>query len=290
MKKVGMIGLGNMGLPMAKNLLAKFEVYGNDINEAALKELESLGGKIATGPAQLAEECDVILTSLPSEAVVEAVYLGKDGIFNNPTNAIIVDTSTVSPEMNSKLEKIAKEKNIRFLAAPVSGGVIGAENRTLTFMVGGDKATFDEVMPVFEQLGENIFLVGEQIDSGTTVKLINNLLIGFYTAGVAEALHIANKQNIDLDMLFSILNVSYGQSRIYDRNYNTFIAKDDYEPGFALALLLKDVNFALDLAKSHGLDLPISEQLQKLYTEANSEGYGPKDMAVLYERVKEQSK
>lgn len=289
MKNIGIIGLGYMGLPMAKNLLDKYSVFGSDINEATLNTFEAMGGKRVETNQDLIKQCEVILTSLPAESIVESIYLGKNGLFARKSNVSFVDTSTVSPELNNRLNAIAKKEGIKFIAAPVSGGVIGAENKTLTFMVGGDKKIYEEVHPLFSVLGENIFHVGERIDSGTTVKLINNLLIGFYTAGVAEALHIARKQNIDLDLLFDMLNVSYGQSRIYDRNYNTFIKHANYEPGFALSLLLKDMNFAVDLATELELDLPMSKELLNLYETADQEGYGSKDMAVLFERVQEKS-
>src|SRR5699024_11085197 len=146
---------------------------------------------------------------------------------------------------------------------------------------------YDEVEDVLHHLGENIFHVGEKIDRGTTIKLINNLLIGFYTAGVSEALHIANKQGINLDSLFEMLNVSYGKCRIYDRNYNTFIKDENYDPGFSMNLLVKDLYFAVDSANEHKLDLPISKDLLDMYTTVSKEGYGDKDMSVLYERVKD---
>lgn len=292
MKKIGFIGLGNMGFPMVKNLLADgYVVKVFDINEAVLKKCEDLNAVRIDSPEKLVDDVDVLFTSLPSEEIVQNVYFGPKGLFNEKSKSktIMVDTSTVSPTLNDKLKKEAEASNNHFLAAPVSGGVVGAENRTLTFMVGGSEETFHKIEDVLNHLGENIFHVGEAIDSGTTVKLINNLLIGFYTAGVSEALHIANKQGIDLDVLFEMLNVSYGQSRIYDRNYNTFIREGNYEPGFSLDLLVKDLNFAVDLADELDLELPISKDLLNLYKNVSTEGYGKKDMSVLYERVRDQS-
>lgn len=292
MKEIGFIGLGNMGYPMVKNLLADgYVVKVYDINTETLNKIKSLNAIIVENPEELAGNVDILFTSLPSEKIVQSVYLESKALFkqNSESKTIMVDTSTVSPSLNNELKTEAEANNIPFLAAPVSGGVVGSVNRTLTFMVGGKKETYDQVKDVLEHLGENIFHVGEAIDSGTTVKLINNLLIGFYTAGVSEALHIANKQGIDLDILFEMLNVSYGQSRIYDRNYNTFIKDDNYEPGFSLDLLVKDLNFAIDLAEEHDLNLPISKDLLELYSTASKEGYGNKDMAVLYERVRDNS-
>ncbi|CDQ38737.1 MULTISPECIES: NAD(P)-dependent oxidoreductase [Virgibacillus] len=291
MKKIGFIGLGNMGLPMSKGLIQEgYHVTGYDLNEQALLSLKQAGGEITSTIADVVAKSDLIFTSLPSSKAVEDVYLGVDGLVDRSDDSkLLIDTSTVAPELNQQIAAACKAKQLSFLAAPVSGGVIGAENQTLTVMVGGPTAIYNEVLPVLEVLGENIFHVDEQIDSGTTVKLINNLLIGFYTAGVSEALHIANKKNIDLDDLFSMLNVSYGQSRIYERNYQTFIANEDYNPGFSLKLLRKDLEFAMDVADNNQLDLPISKTLLALYKEVEQEGFGDKDMSVLYQRVKEQS-
>lgn len=291
MKRIGFVGLGNMGLPMSKSLVEEgYQVNGFDLNEAAIAEFSNFGGSKKESLKAVIAESDVVFTSLPSNNAVEGVYLGADGLINNGNAEIVlVDTSTVAPELNQKIADTAKEKGVQFIAAPVSGGVIGAVNRTLTFMVGGRKEIFEQAEKEMNIMGSNIFHVSEQIDSGTTVKLINNLLIGFYTAGISEALHIANKQNIDLDQLFDMLSVSYGQSRIYERNYKEFIAEDNFKPGFALSLLLKDLGFALDLADSHDLDLPISKQLLSLYDEVDKAGYGADDMSVLYERVRDES-
>lgn len=291
MKKIGFIGLGNMGLPMSKALIeADYEVYGFDLNEEAAAEFEKAGGTAKATLKEIVEASEIVFTSLPSNKAVEAVYLGEDGLIPNSNgDKILVDTSTVAPEVNQKLEKAANKQGVAFLAAPVSGGVIGAVNKTLTFMVGGSKETYEKVKDALNVMGANLFHVSERIDSGMTVKLINNLLIGFYTAGVGEALHIANKQGIDLDVLYDMLEVSYGQSRIYERNYKEYIRENNYENGFTTSLLLKDLGFALDLADSHDLDLPISRQLVDLYEEIVEEGYGDDDMAIIYERVAKKS-
>ncbi|MED1741207.1 NAD(P)-dependent oxidoreductase [Bacillus swezeyi] len=291
MKKIGFIGLGNMGLPMAKNLLlANFMVYGMDLNKDAEMSFHQAGGTIGLSVEKMVELCDVILTSLPSSNAVEEVFLGEKGLVKLADPGILlIDTSTVAPELNQRIAEAAENKGVDFLAAPVSGGVIGAINRSLTFMAGGAKSAFDQAVPVFNAMGENIFHVNENIDSGTNTKLINNLLIGFYTAGVSEALHLAKNSNLDLDQLFEMLNVSYGQSRIYERNYKSFIADDHYEPGFSLKLLLKDLGFALDLAEKNKVELPVSNILFDLYEEAEKNGYGEKDMSVLYKKISEQT-
>ncbi len=287
-EKIGFIGLGNMGLPMAQSLLSEGnEVYGVDLNKDAEAALLRSGGVIGLSINNIIKQVNFIFTSLPSMKAVEEIYLGEEGLITKGREGIVlIDTSTVAPSLNQKLAEEAKKKSIHFLAAPVSGGVIGAENRTLTIMVGGPKQAFEQSQPLLNILGENIFHVNERIESGTAVKLINNLLIGFYTAGVSEALNLAEKSNINLAQLFEMLNVSYGQSRIYERNYKSFIANEDYRPGFTLQLLNKDLGFALDLAKEHELQLPVSELLLNIYKNAENEGYGSQDMAVLYEKVK----
>ncbi|KAA0561715.1 NAD(P)-dependent oxidoreductase [Bacillus sp. CH30_1T] len=291
MKKIGFIGLGNMGLPMSQNLLlSNFTVYGMDLNkEAELSFLKS-GGTVGVSLDEMVERCDVILTSLPSTNAVEEIFLGEKGLVNiSGPSVMLIDTSTVAPELNSRIEEAAKKKDVEFLAAPVSGGVVGAVNRTLTFMVGGVRSAFDKALPVFNAMGENIFHVSEKIDSGTNTKLINNLLIGFYTAGVSEALHLAKNSDLDLEKLFEMLNVSYGQSRIYERNYKSFIADDTYEPGFSLKLLRKDLGFALGLAEKNNVELPVSKILFDLYEEAEKNGCGEKDMSILYKKISEKT-
>lgn len=289
--EIGVIGLGNMGMPMAKNLLESgCTVYGMDKSELAEKTFQEAGGILGLSIEKMTNSCAIILTSLPSSAAVESVYLGEKGLIHNSGEKILlIDTSTVAPEVNRRVFAEAQAKGVAYLAAPVSGGVIGAENRTLTFMVGGSADHYDRSLPVLSLLGENLFHVNEQIDSGTVTKLINNLLIGFYTAGVAEALVLAKENGMDLDKLFDMLNVSYGQSRIYERNYKSFIAKEDYEPGFAMKLLRKDMGFAMELAEEKNLHLPISQALLNVYEEAEQSGLAEEDMSALYKKVQEQS-
>ncbi|AXF57245.1 NAD(P)-dependent oxidoreductase [Salicibibacter kimchii] len=290
MKKIGFIGLGNMGMPMSENLVdAGYDVYGVDVNHEAETRFEKAGGQIGRSMDDLAKFCDAIITSLPSVEAYESVYLGEDGLIRNShKDILLLDTSTVAPESNKKVAEVAKEQAIRFLQTPVSGGVVGAVNRTLTFMAGGPKEIFDEASALMHELGEDIFHIDERIESGTLTKLINNLFIGFYTAGVSEALTLAKKQNMDLDALFDVLSVSYGQSRIYERNYKTFIANDDYDPGFTLKLLRKDLNFVKETMTREDLHLPVTDVLLQVYEEAEEAGLGANDMAVLYEHVGKQ--
>ncbi|MBU8714860.1 NAD(P)-dependent oxidoreductase [Brevibacillus parabrevis] len=287
MPAIGMIGLGNMGMPMSKNLLGSgYAVYGFDVNPDAEKEFAAAGGVAGLTIEEVVKQTEVVLTSLPSPGIVESVYTGAGGILEHArAGQILVDTSTVTPGLNERLAVACQAKGVGYLAAPVSGGVIGAKNRTLTIMVGGPKNLYDQMQPIFAALGQNIFHVGARVDSGTAVKLINNLLIGFYTSAVSEGVTLAAQMGLDLDQLFEILNVSYGQSRIYERNYKSFIATNDFAPHFSLNLLLKDLKIAQEMAHQAGLDLPITAELISLYEKSQQAGFGEQDMAALYSYV-----
>lgn len=289
-KTLGLIGLGNMGLPMSKGLVgAGYTVYGSDVSQKAEENFRNAGGRTDLSQQAISKKADVILTSLPSPEIVEKVYLGDDGIIAHAQkNLQIIDLSTVSPEVNEKIADAAKSKGLGYLGAPVSGGVVGAENQTLTVMAGGEKQLYEEAYPIFDVIGGNVFHVGEAPGAGTVVKLINNLYIGFYTQAVSEALTLADHAGVDHQTLFDILKVSYGQSRIYERNYESFIAQDEYAPGFTIKLLLKDLGLGQQMANENDVYLPVMEQLISMYQKAADEGYAEDDMASMYLMVKDQ--
>ncbi|MBP2076255.1 NAD(P)-dependent oxidoreductase [Oceanobacillus polygoni] len=283
-KKVGFIGLGNMGFPMANNLLrAGYTVYGVDVNKENEKRFAEIGGIVGFTTATLANEVTIIFTSLPTPKVVEDVYLGIEGLVENgKSNLTIIDLSTISPELNKKVAKAALEKGIQYLGSPVSGSVSGAEAATLSVMVGGDKKTYSFALPYLKTIGKNIFHVGEDHGLGTIVKLINNLMAGIHTQAVAEALSIADAAGLDHDTVYRIVNVSTGQSGIFTRNYKNFIAQDEYYEGaFTTALLLKDLKLANYVSNSFEGKLPLGEGLVN-YLESNIEDYADKDISSAY--------
>ena len=281
--KVGFIGLGNMGLPMAKNLVkANYEVVGKNRSKGKEDLFVEAGGKTGMSVAEMAKELDVILTCLPLPADVEATYFGEDGLIENGHDGLIlVDHSTVAPGLNKKLADAAQSRGIEFLDAPISGGNFGAEDGTLTIMVGGKKDVYEKVLPLFKVMGQNIYHIGET-GSGSVVKLINNLMVAFHTQAVSEAVTLGKKMGVDLDLLFNILNNSYAQSRIYDRHYNSFIAKDQFEAGFAIKLLHKDMKLAEEMACGADMDLPIGTKLTDLLADAIENGLAEQDMSALY--------
>ncbi|HLQ96542.1 MAG TPA: NAD(P)-dependent oxidoreductase [Pseudogracilibacillus sp.] len=289
-KTLGFIGLGNMGLPMSTALVeAGYEVYGTDLNKEAEKKLQEAGGKVGESIPDVAKKAEIIMTSLPSVDVVRDVFLGEDGIVKNATaGTLMIDFSTVSPATNVEVSKVAEEKGLGYLGVPVSGGIKGAKEKTLSIMAGGDKTLYDKASPLFEILGENVFYVGDKPEAGTIVKLINNLFIGFYTQAVGESLTLADHAGIDHQTLYDILSVSYGRSGIYDRNYKMFIEQENYNPGFTTKLLLKDLELAKKMAEENDVQLPIMEQLIPMYEKANEAGYADNDMSAMYLYVKDE--
>ncbi|MBT9282588.1 MAG: NAD(P)-dependent oxidoreductase [Hydrogenibacillus schlegelii] len=289
---IGFIGLGKMGRPMSSNLVASgYAVTGYDVVPAAIQALVDAGGRGAGSVAEVAQASDVILTSLPSPVEVEAVYLGEGGVLAHARpGTLAVDFSTVSPQVYRRVAEALRERGIDFLGAPVSGGVERAVDRSLTIMVGGPKAAFERAKPIFEALGQNIFHIGEDVGLGAVVKLTNNYFIGYYTLAVAEALTLAGEVGMDLDRLFEIMKVSYGQSRIYERNYGLFIAKNRYEPGFTTKLLVKDLKLAKAMAEEAGLKLPMTDVLIAQYERAIEAGYGDLDMAAMYRYIQDITK
>ncbi|MFJ8089791.1 NAD(P)-dependent oxidoreductase [Lysinibacillus sp. NPDC095746] len=291
-EKLGFIGLGNMGLPMSVNLLkAGYKVYGFDTNSQAVGQFKKEGGVGLPTAKEVAEQSDIIMTSLPTPQVVEQVYKAEQGIMHHAKKgSLLIDFSTVNPELNDSLHKEAQSLGLRYLGAPVSGGVIGAIHATLTIMVGGEEENYQAGSGIFRIVGKNIFHLGTSPSVGTRIKLLNNLMIGFYTEAVAETIVLGEKMGIHADTLYEVLSNSYGQSRIYERNYLEYMKNDNYQPGFSTNLLLKDLKLAQDMAEEAGVPLRIGEKLVDLYRDISQQGYGEHDMSATYLSLKEQCK
>ncbi|WP_298783746.1 NAD(P)-dependent oxidoreductase [uncultured Marinococcus sp.] len=291
MKKAAFIGLGNMGMPMALNILNKgFDVYG--INKGNEKEdrFQEAGGTTGITPAEAAEQMDIVMTCLPKPEHVEEMMLGENGVITNASHGLLViDFSTVSAELHEKIEAEAAQKGVDYLDAPVSGGTTGAEAGTLAVMVGGSEQAFEKAGAIFEAVGKNITYAGS-IGKGTKVKLINQYMVGMHTAAVSEGLTMAEKAGVDLEMLHSVITNSMGQSKIYDRHYTEFIHENKEEPGFALELLLKDLGLANEMSDRVGVHPRAGREVLSLFEGAEHEGFGKKDMSSLFYYVKNNEK
>lgn len=286
---VGFIGLGNMGKFMAQNLLkAGYTVVVNDMSEAPMKQLESLGAKTAGTPKEVAATSSTIVTMLPSNPHVQQVYAGNNGIFSSVRpKTLLIDASTIDPNVARDVYKQAKTYNSEFLDAPVSGGVGGAEKGTLTFMVGGDKSSFENAKPYLAAMGKNIVHCGAS-GSGQIVKLCNNLLLAISMIGTSEVMNLGTTMGMDAKLLASIINSSSGRCWSSD-TYNPFPgvmenvpSSRNYEGGFGSKLMLKDVGLALDAAKSVGAPTPLGDLAKHYYSmiSADSE-LGNKDFSVI---------
>ncbi|WP_026699955.1 NAD(P)-dependent oxidoreductase [Salibacterium aidingense] len=288
MQTLAFIGLGNMGMPMARNLVqAGYVVYGLNRSKEKEKTFEELGGRPAESLAAVAEKADVIMTCLPQPADVEQVLLGEKGLLQFPlNNPLIIDFSTVSPSLHRTVEEKAQRSGARYLDAPVSGGTTGADAGTLAIMCGGEEEVFKEAQPILDILGANITYTGPA-GSGTKVKLINQYMVGMHTAAVGEALHLADQSGIDKSLLYQVLSRSFAQSRIFDRHYRDFIVEDKEEPGFALDLLLKDLGLAEQMAGEADVNLEAGKKVEDLFQKASDQGFGEKDMSTLYQFVKQ---
>lgn len=283
-EKLGFIGLGNMGLPMSVNLLkAGYKVYGFDTKSQAMEQFKKEGGVGLATAKEVVEQSDIIMTSLPTPQIVEQVYRSEPGIMHHAKiGSLLIDFSTVNPELNDSLHKEAQSLGLGYLGAPVSGGVIGAINTTLTIMVGGEKDDYQRGSEIFRIVGQNIYHLGTSPSVGTRIKLLNNLMIGFYTEAVAETIVLGETMGIHADTLYEVLSNSYGQSRIYERNYLEYMKNENYQPGFTTNLLLKDLKLAKNMAEEVGVPLRIGEKLVDLYEDIAQRGYGENDMSAAY--------
>lgn len=280
--KIGFVGLGAMGKPMACNLLAAgYEVYAFDVNEAAVKDLESRGGKGCASAGALAGKAEVIICSLPNAKIVESVMCAEGGVFEHcAPGSIIVDMSSVAPNSTKAMAKVAAEKGIGYIDAPVSGGVSGAEAGTLTIMVGADSATFAKVKPVFDVLGKNIYHVGE-VGGGDAIKMVNNLLLGCNMAALAEALTLGVKCGLSMETMREVISVSSGRSYAMEAKLERFIMADSFGGGFAVDLQYKDLGLALEAARDERVPLPMTAAAVEIYEMARAKGQGREDMSSI---------
>ena len=284
-KKVSLIGLGAMGRPMALNWLKNgFELTVCDINQAVVEELVKAGAKAAAGPAQAARAGDPVITMLPADPQVKAVAYGPDGLLENMSpGQTLIDMTSLSPHTSIELGRQAQAKGLKFMDAPVSGGTVGAENGSLTIMVGGDKEVLEANRHVFEAVGQRIFHIGP-IGMGETVKMVNQILVGINVIGMAEAFVLGVKLGADPKTLYEVIRVSAGGSFMLDNRMPSFILKGDFkQPGFAVDLLKKDVGLAVDSAKVENLPLPLTAQVFQCLTMASASGRGALDQTSFIE-------
>lgn len=284
-KRVGFIGLGIMGKPMAKNLMnAGYKLVVNDINPSAVEELVGMGAAAMDKPVDVAKAAEKIITMLPDGPDVEDVVLGKDGIIEAATaETVLVDMSSISPTITKKIVAALEGKGARALDAPVSGGEPGAIKGKLSIMVGGSEDLFNEMKPLFNILGSSVVLVGET-GAGQTAKLMNQILVGIHIQALGEAFLLATKAGIDPMKAFEAIKGGLAGSNVLNAKV-PLILKRNFTPGFKIRLHQKDLKNALEAAASMGLTLPLTEAVQEMIGSLVARGKGDDDHGGIIQQL-----
>ena len=286
---IGFIGLGNMGAPMAHNLLkAGHQLSVFDLNAAAVENLVNAGALPVDSPTAIAQgNAELIITMLPAAPHVKSVYLGENGLIaSSRAGVMLIDCSTIDPHSAREVAKAAAEHGNPMLDAPVSGGTGGAAAGTLTFMVGGSDADFDRAQPILAAMGKNIVHCGAA-GNGQVAKVANNMLLGISMIGVAEAMALGVALGMDAKTLAGVINTSSGRCWSSD-TYNPFPGVQDnvpasrgYSGGFGSDLMLKDLGLATEAAKQVRQPVILGALAQQLYQSFSAQGHGGLDFSAI---------
>jgi 2-hydroxy-3-oxopropionate reductase len=286
--KIGFIGTGLMGFPMAKNLLDKsldLNVFSRTIEKA--KPLEKFGAKISNSLSEAAKDADIVITMLTDDDAVEKVLSDQGFQENLKKGSIVVDMSSIKPKIAIKYGNLLKDKGINFLDAPVSGGTIGAEQATLAIMVGGDQKVFDQIKDVLKVMG-NPTLVGP-IGSGQVSKLANQIIVGVTIGAVAEAITLCEKAGVDGNKFIKALAGGFADGKILQNHGKRMIDKD-FSPKGKVSTHLKDMNNILECAGDFNTQLPISNLIKDMFKSLVENGNDNDDHSALYKEIKRLNK
>ena len=291
-KKVGFLGLGNMGFPMVNNLIKNgYKVTAYDVNPEIVKKAEELGAVAANDVQETAIDQDICFTMLPNTDIVEEARLGPKGIFAYAKEGcLVIDSSTISPISSKKMAEKGEKQKLIVADAPVSGGILGAKNGTLTFMVGCKKENFEEIKEFLQAMGKNIFHCGPA-GTGQIAKIWNNLALAIEMIAVSEGIALGEKLGIDPKVLSSIMSTS--TSSCWSLNsYNPkpgiiegIPSSNNYEGGFGVSLMKKDLSIVLDSAAQVGLDLKFGKKAIDYFVEIERQGKGKKDFSYVYQYI-----
>ncbi len=280
--RVGFIGLGKMGRPMALNLLRKgFPLTVSNRSRGVVDELAGKGATPAASPAEVASRSDVVCLCLPFPATVEEVVLGRQGVIEGlHPGATVVDFSTIGPSTCRQVAAALAEREATYHDAPVSGGTTGAEAGTLTIMVGGEKTSFERVLPVLQAVGSKIVYAGP-VGAGAVVKLMNQLLVGINLAGAAEAMVLGTKAGVAPQVLYDTIAAATGNSFQLQRNFPDLIFKGNFAPMFSIDLMHKDLALGVELGRESRVRLLLGALALQVFEEAREFGVGAEDIAAV---------
>ncbi|MFH1032791.1 MAG: NAD(P)-dependent oxidoreductase [Chloroflexota bacterium] len=270
---IGFIGLGNMGSPMAQNLIkANYRLVVYDLKEAAMEPLVKTGATKGLNPSDVAQQSSVVITMLPASPQVEETVLGPAGVLEgiSPGN-ILIDMGTSYPGSTKMISEKLAASGIRMLDAPVSGGVKGAREASLSIMVGGKESDFNECRPIFEVLGKNIYHVGP-VSAGHTVKALNNLCSACSMVVTSEAMVIATKLGLSPEKVIEVLNSSTGRSWSSQFKFPNFVLNDKFNSGFSISLMNKDLEIANRLGRELHVPMYVGTMVQQVYNHAMGQG------------------
>ena len=294
MANVAFIGLGNMGGPMAVNLVkAGHDVTVFDLSQAALDQLQEAGASVAASAAEAAAGVDYAISMLPAGKHVAGTYLGDGGLLAQlDDSTTVLDCSTIDAATARKVGEAAAELGIGFMDAPVSGGVAAAAAGTLAFMCGGSAETFEKARLVLQDMGKNIFHAGPA-GAGQVAKGCNNMLLAVHMIGTCEALEMGARNGLDPKVLSEIMLASSGRNwslevyNPYPGVMETAPASNDYQPGFMVDLMLKDLGLALEIAEQSDFENPMGRLARELYSEHQAAGNGARDFSSILQKLQD---
>ena len=288
MKKIGFIGLGIMGKPMSKNLLkAGYELVIFDINESAVAEVVSAGAEKGDSPKDVASKSEIIITMLPNSPHVKEVILGENGVVEGAKQgSLVIDMSSIAPLVSREIGEKLAAKQIRFLDAPVSGGEPKAIEGTLSIMVGGKEADFEESLPILKCMGASAVLCGD-VGAGNVTKLANQIIVAVNIAVMLEALTLATKAGVDPESVYKAIRGGLAGSTVLDAKA-PLVMDRKFDPGFRINLHIKDLNNIMETGHEVGVPLPLSASVMEMMQALKVDGHGDKDhgsLVLFYEKL-----
>lgn len=285
---IGFIGLGIMGKPMAHNLIeAGHELVVTSLDPEPVEELAGEGAEAADTPREVAERSDIVITMLPDSPQVLEVVAGENGLFEGASEGdLVIDMSTISPQVTRQLAESASERGVKMLDAPVSGGQPGAVDGTLSIMVGGSEEDFGRAEPLFKAMGTAV-LVGEA-GAGQVTKACNQIVVALNIQAAAEALVLGSRAGVDPAMILTALSGGLAGSKVMEAKRDKFL-QHDFEPGFRVELHHKDLGIALATAREHGVSLPVTALLDQMLQALEANGQGREDHSALLTLVENAS-
>ncbi len=284
---IGFIGLGIMGKPMARNLMkAGYQLVVYNRSPGPMNELAAEGARTASNAREVAEQSDVVITMLPDSPQVQEVMTGENGVLAGAkANALVIDMSTISPVVTQQLARAAQARGVRMLDAPVSGGDVGAQQGTLSIMVGGSSEDFEQAKPLLEVLGKTIVHVGGT-GAGQVVKACNQIVVALTIEAVSEALVLGSKAGVDPEVILQVLSGGLAANRVMEVRGPNFL-QHNFQPGFKIALHQKDLGIALAAGREYGVPLPVTAIVDQMLQILKLRGQGEQDHSALLKLIED---